>query len=344
MKIQIDPLVDCVFKAIFGQPKNTIALIHFLNSILKLDKASQIKSVTVENPYNERELREGKLTIVDIKATDEKGHQYQIEIQLAVYPALTHRILYTWSSIYHAMIQKSEDFKELKQAISIWILGANLFPEVDDYQLPFFIYNPQYKICLTDHLMIHVIQLPKWRLNIMAQSELDRWMYLFTEGKNIDVDNPPEILQTEEMKPVLETLRKFSENEEDYHLYENRRIAQMEANTIRKWQKEIEEKNKELNNENIELQIQNKALQNERKSLLTEKKSLLTEKKSLLTEKESLLTEKESLQTEKESVQTEKESLQRETEYLQTDIKQKDSELERLKALLKQSGIDPDKK
>lgn len=62
MKHQIDPTVDCVFKAILGNEKNKLALIHFLNSVLKLLPEKGIKEVKLLNPYNEREFADDKLT------------------------------------------------------------------------------------------------------------------------------------------------------------------------------------------------------------------------------------------------------------------------------------------
>lgn len=73
MKHRIDPTVDCVFKAILGMENNTISLVHFLNAVLKPDENSKIKEAVVINPYNEQDFQNDKLTIVDVKARDEKG-------------------------------------------------------------------------------------------------------------------------------------------------------------------------------------------------------------------------------------------------------------------------------
>ena len=78
---------------------------------------------------NEREFHTDKLTIVDIKAKDEKGTAYQIEIQLSVFSYLPERILYTWSDIYQSQLTSGEKFSELHPVISIWLLTENLFPK-----------------------------------------------------------------------------------------------------------------------------------------------------------------------------------------------------------------------
>ncbi|MCX7075827.1 MAG: Rpn family recombination-promoting nuclease/putative transposase, partial [Methylococcales bacterium] len=97
MKHNIDPKVDCVFKSILGNESNRNLLVHFLNATLGSELISPITSVEILNPYNEKEHLDDKLSIVDVKAKDERGRVYQIEIQLDYFSYLPARMLYTWS-------------------------------------------------------------------------------------------------------------------------------------------------------------------------------------------------------------------------------------------------------
>jgi len=231
MKHKINPTVDCVFKAILGTEKNKNLLIHFLNAILEPKNGSRIQDVTLLNPYNEREFIGDKLTIVDVKAIDENGKMYQIEIQLAMHAALDARILYTWSHLYHSQIQDGDNYQKLQPVISIWILNGILFEKVEECHIPFSVYNLKHELILTDHLAIHLLQLPKWQSIDPIASEKERWLYLFKEGQNVDLDNPPETLNTEEMRQVMKVLHRFSENETDYLLYQSRLDAVLKENT-----------------------------------------------------------------------------------------------------------------
>ncbi len=243
MTHRIDPTVDCVFKALLGAEENKNLLIHFLNAVL--EPTSAIQDVAILNPYNEREFITDKLTIVDVKAMDENAMQYQIEIQLDVHPALAGRILFTWSSLYHSQLGKGDDYDKLTPIISIWILNGTLFPDTSAYHLDFAVYNARHNLRLNDHLAIHLLQLPKWRFTGKINSEKERWIYLFREGKNTDLDNPPTIFNTKEMRQAMETLQRFSENQKNYLLYQSRLEAILEANTMRKYidkaKKEIEQ-------------------------------------------------------------------------------------------------------
>jgi len=229
MKHKINPTVDCVFKAILGSEENKNLLIHFLNAVLEPD--SLIKEIVLTNPYNEREFLADKLTVVDVKATDENKCHYQIEIQLALHPALSARMLYTWSSMYHSQIKKGDDFGKLKPVISIWILNESLFDNVDDCHLPFVLYNQKNQLVLSEDIEIHLLQLPKWQSQ-QIKTEKERWIYLFKEGKNVDVDTPPEALNTDEMRQAMEVLNRFSENQENYLLYQSRLDAILLQNTL----------------------------------------------------------------------------------------------------------------
>lgn len=222
MKPHIDPKVDCVFKAILGHEEHTELLIHFLNAVLQGDADSRIQAVQILNPFNEREFESDKLSVVDIKARDVQGRSYQIEIQLALHPGLAARILYTWSTIYHGLLRKGEPFTTLQPVVSIWLLNESLFAVPHVSHLPFHVCNCECGVVLTDQLQIHLLQLPDWQLQPEDYEELDRWMYLFREGENLDVEHPPAILQTQEMTQAMQVLQQFAENEARFLLYQKR--------------------------------------------------------------------------------------------------------------------------
>jgi predicted transposase/invertase (TIGR01784 family) len=214
-------------------------LIHFLNAVLHVDTNVHIhiQDVVILNPYNERDFETDKLSVVDIKAQDEQGRSYQVEIQLALHSGLTSRILYTWSTIYHGLLSKGKDFRGLRPVIAIWLLNESLFADIEAYHLPFGLYDHVHKIVLTDHLRIHLLQLPKWQVEKRSYEEIDRWMYLFKEGQEVDVDDPPVILQTREMRHAMKVLQHFAENEVEYLLYQKRLDAERVEAT---WKADIE--------------------------------------------------------------------------------------------------------
>ena len=249
----IDPLIDCVFKAILGSIENIFLLIHFLNAVLELKKGSKIKSVEILNPYNDKEFIGDKLSIVDIKAKDENEKVYQIEIQIANHSYLIPRIIYNWASIYYSQIREGDNYKKLNPVISIWVLGETIFSEAKKCHLPFKIVDTKNNITLSDHLAIHLLQLPKWNYDGKIKSEKDRWIYLFKEGKKIDFNNPPKELQTKEMRQVMQVMKRFSESEKNFLLYQNRVNVLLKENTyVDAISRERKAKNEALKKLNLE--------------------------------------------------------------------------------------------
>ncbi len=103
------------------------------------------------------------MTIVDVKAKDEKGTAYQIEIQLAVFSYFPERMLYTWSDIYQSQLQSGEPFSELRPVISIWMLTENLIPESPACHHHFQLVDQEKQKRLSEHCSVHVLELEKWR-------------------------------------------------------------------------------------------------------------------------------------------------------------------------------------
>jgi len=306
MKPNIDPKVDCVFKALLGSEEHKRLLTDFLNAVLAQDPGIRLQSVELMNPYNEREFETDKLSVVDVKARDEAGRVYQIEIQLVIHPGLAERMLHTWCAIYHRQIQKGQDFSALKPVISIWLLNEPLFNLPGAWHLPFVPYNLEYGLVLSRDFRIHLLQLTLWPHREQRPDALDRWMYLFLQGEEVDADAPPAILQTDEMKEAIDVLRHFSENEHQYWLYQQRLEAEHLSAT---WQRAVERAEEKI-----------KQAQQEIKQVQQEKKRAEQEAKLKAEEAERERQEKELVKQQAECERQEK---------------------ERLLALLKQAGIDP---
>ena len=62
-----------MFAGILGAEENRNLLVHFLNAVLDTELAAPLVAVEIFNPYNAKEFRDEKLSIVDIKARDKKG-------------------------------------------------------------------------------------------------------------------------------------------------------------------------------------------------------------------------------------------------------------------------------
>ncbi len=309
MRHPIDPKIDCVFKALLGSEENRNLLIHFLNAILGPDLQDPVTQVQILNPYNERQFLTDKLSIVDIKAHDDRARRFQIEIQLLTYAALLGRVLYTWNDLYNHQLGSGEDYGKLKPAYSIWILGEDLLPG-DTY------YTHRYRLrdergqCLLNHGGIYLLELNKFA-DEQVTTEEQRWLKFFKEGEHLDVDRLPVWMQTPEMRQAMNTLTAFSEKERAYDVYQARQ----------------------------DFLRQQRAIERERRSTqqaFEEQKAALAEKDAVLAEKDAVLAEKDAALAQERAAR----ELERQAkEAAWQDEKAALAEVERLKALMK--GVNP---
>jgi len=248
----INPMIDCVFKAILGSEKNKNLIIHFLNAVLELCGPDRITDITLLNPYNERNFITDKLSVVDVKARQANDEHIQIEVQLNAHPALSERMLFTWAAIYRSQIQKGQNYSDLNPVISIWLVGDTLFKHENSYHFSFSVFDTVHQLPLTDHLKIHILQTPGYALNENQITDKDRWMYFFKSKGHLDIENPPDFLNTREMRQAMSVLTEFSENETNYLLYQSRLDAQFEIDT---WKSAIERERQEKEKERQEKEL-----------------------------------------------------------------------------------------
>ena len=104
------------------------------------------------------------MSVVDVKAKDNEGRLYQIEIQLLTYRHLPERMVYTWCDIISQQLQSGHDYSLLKPVYSIWLLAENLLPGETDYAHEYKLQNRQGR-SLADLGGIHLLELKLSRRN-----------------------------------------------------------------------------------------------------------------------------------------------------------------------------------
>ena len=153
---------DIFIKYLFGSPENNVYLLSFLNSVQEYHGFPNLVTAEVLNPFNLQEAAFDKLSILDIKAKDETGRLYNIEVQANSEPAYLKRSLYYWAKLYAGQLAESDPYEQLQPTISINIVNFVLFPETKAAENCFLLTlkgNSEY--VLTDHIVMHYIELPK---------------------------------------------------------------------------------------------------------------------------------------------------------------------------------------
>ena len=223
MRIQIDPNVDYAFKHVFGREESKPALVSLLNAVLQPAAGQHIASPELLNPFNEKAFESAKLSIVDIKARDESGRQFLIEMQMLAADVFRQRALYYWAALYQEQLHQGENWADLRPAIAVCFVDTPLFSELDDYHLTFELRERRHQTLFTDHLAMHILELSKFRKELDdLTTPLDRWLYFLRHGEGLDADAVPGPLDMPEVRWALGDLFMISRTDPDRELYEAR--------------------------------------------------------------------------------------------------------------------------
>ncbi len=107
---KVNPKIDLVFKKLFGVDKNKDLLLSLINSMLS--EEDKMTSITLKNPYNVPDYLDGKLSILDIKAEDEKGKRYNIEMQIVGHDDYGRRTLFYLSKAFVEQLDASGKYQD----------------------------------------------------------------------------------------------------------------------------------------------------------------------------------------------------------------------------------------
>ena len=225
----IDPKVDIVFKRIYGNEEYPEVLKNLLNAVLAGSGVRRIVDVQILNPFSHLESLDDRMTILDIRARDDQGRVYIIEMQLLLHKAFRERLLYYLAKEYSQMLGQAENFTELRPVIVVCIIDAVLFPvtaetpETAGYHSRYELRDPDAGVRFSDHWTVHVIELPKFTKPLTGLVEdIDRWAYFLKHGAELDPDNLPASLQTPTIQIAAGVLDKMSHNTAEREQYEAR--------------------------------------------------------------------------------------------------------------------------
>ena len=239
---KISPRVDIAFKKIFGVEENKDLLISLINSIV--GEEDQVTDVTLLNPYNAKNFKKDKISILDVKAKGVCGKRFNIEIQISDEADYDKRALYYWAKLYTEQLKAAEDYANLSKAIGIHILNFTSIPSVKKYHNVFHVREKESGLLYFKDLELHTIELKKFSENsreeladIVAKvkNALDIWMAFLTRHDLLNKDHLPPELNNKDLKKALTVLDVMNFGEEEREIYEGHlKWLRIEANTLKK--------------------------------------------------------------------------------------------------------------
>ena len=158
MRTTLDPTLDIVFKLLFGSRANREALISLLTAVLR--PPVPISEVQVLNPEVGREQVDDKGIVLDLLVVLADGTRINVEMQVDRRPAFCHRVLYYWSRVFAAQLERGQPYSALRPVVSILFLD---YVELDTprFHSTFRVLEVHEHFPFSDALELHVIELPK---------------------------------------------------------------------------------------------------------------------------------------------------------------------------------------
>ena len=243
MILGIDPTVDYAFKHLLGRDATRPILIDVLDKVLNPAPGHEIQDIELLNPFNPKETADDKLSVLDIKARDQSGRHFNVEMQMLPDRSYEKRMLYYGTRLHQQQLHEGEDYGTLRPTISISFLGHVLFPQVPDYHLRFRLLEQSHRFALTDDLEFHVLELPKFTKSAAElASGLEIWLYFLRHAEKMDTEALPAALQQQPLVlQAVKELQMLTQSEIERHRYEDRRKAQLDHNTLMKAEREAHE-------------------------------------------------------------------------------------------------------
>jgi len=220
----VDITNDIAFRKIFGNESKKKTLISFLNAVIDLPKNEQVIDVEIANPYQLGKLSGGKSTIVDVKAKDEKGNIFIIEMQVAEFDFFNKRILYYTSQSYVSQIDKGVQYDKLRPVYFIGILEFEI-GQNPNYYSRHKVLDVETKEQIIQDVEFNFIELPKFNKTIdQLESSIDQWTYFIKNAENLSLI--PESVKDEGLKEAYTEANQQNWTKEELEDYQRASIRE----------------------------------------------------------------------------------------------------------------------
>lgn len=222
---------DIIFKYVFASADSESILISLLNAIFTHSGQPLITAITYLNPFNIKESLDEKSTVLDIKATDEDGRMYNIEMQVKKEPQFIERIIYYNARLFSGQLKKGETYNSLKKTISIAITDFNLFPDENDYHNIFRLLNVKTHKELSGIMEYHFLELPKYGDSKKFGDIFNKWLYAIKNGEKYinEPENLPATIKEEaSIMRAINKMQKAAADSEVRAIMEYREKAELD--------------------------------------------------------------------------------------------------------------------
>jgi predicted transposase/invertase (TIGR01784 family) len=189
-----------------------------------------VVSVEYLNPFGMKDFETDKLICVDVKATDDLGRVFVIEVQIVVHSSFAKRAVFYACEAYTDQLREGQGYGDLKATYSICLMMRNLW---NDNQLhhQFQLVERESGMVLEDSIEIHTVELVKYngRTNeVRHASVLEQWAYWIKNSSEHTVEELRELLPGLEFLQATGELNAIREITEEKQMYDAREKASLD--------------------------------------------------------------------------------------------------------------------
>lgn len=166
---------DYVFKRIFTKKGNEVFLKEFLSNLLEIE----IKKIKVEHDIAlEKELKEEKLGILDIKAVLNNNIEIDIELQMEDEHNMVERSTYYGTRLLSSQLESGQNYLKIRPSIVISIMNFNLLKYEEYINSTITVFEKHREDEANKYLKYYYIELPKFRKSkVDVNDKIVQWLY-----------------------------------------------------------------------------------------------------------------------------------------------------------------------
>jgi predicted transposase/invertase (TIGR01784 family) len=226
------PKIDLVFRKLFGDEESKDILLSLINGVIE---TPLLTDLTIKNPYSLAANVGDKTNILDIKAVDQDGVWYDIEMQVGELGMYGKRALYYLSKMYVDQLTEGVDYSTLNKTIGIHLIDFDYFH--DARYRRHFVFKDMETNEYIEHLsyqQLYFVELIKFRKDWSELGTLlDRWIAFLNKAQSLSRTTlPPELMAQPEIVKAMQRLETMSYTPLEQELYEGelkRRLTDREA-------------------------------------------------------------------------------------------------------------------
>ena len=218
---RISPKTDFVFRKLFGSDENKDLLISLINSVVGPEL--RITDVTIKNPFNLSEYPRLKESILDIKAVDENGVWYDVEMQIIAHTLYGKRAVYYLCKVFADQLESGEDYSKLNTTIGIHFLDFKYFDDVRVMR-QFVLRDAETgeASAKLDCIRLYFVEMPKFEKDWPeVRTALDRWVsFLNRAGELSGSSMPKELIEEPAIARAVAELERIGMDPNQREIYE----------------------------------------------------------------------------------------------------------------------------